>query len=410
MLTTSAVACAGLLPSMNEKPMTAWAMVYGTEKPQQKPTALLFGVVQPGYSYIQASPPKSTTVTGNGQFKFYRLRPGIRGSLGPNIDYYFLAEFANNAANPDAGVNAVARVMDGNVTLNYIPGVHVQVGQMLVPFGEEGATAAGVLPWINYSPATYNIDFNQVATTPAPNGIAGPPAPPPGTPPGTGTGLFDAGREMGVMAFNQFVHGPMAVDYAVGYFNGTGLSQTQSSMNHPDQAFVHGGFDFGPLGIAGSYETGRQTVNYATESFHQNRYAIDLRYGNYIKDPLWLWYEYQHANSGQPATEGNGTARGWFAAAGFHPVKRYMGVFRYSTFNTENLDSVTYSPGSANLSAGPAAAVSLDQESLVGVYLARKGVRYYVEFDHTTYNNSTLPADNAVSVMLSVPFGVRLLH
>jgi hypothetical protein len=290
--------------------------------------------------------------------------------------------------------------MDGNVTLNYIPGVHVQVGQMLVPFGEEGATAAGVLPWINYSPATYNIDFNQVATTPAPNGIAGP----------NGSGLFDAGREMGVMAFNQFVHGPMAVDYAVGYFNGTGLSQTQSSMGHPDQAFVHGGVDFGPLGIAGSYETGRQRFNYASESYHQNRYAIDVRYGNYIKDPLWLWYEYQHANSGQPAAQGNGTARGWFAAAGFHPVKKYMGVFRYSTFNTENLDSVTYSPGSVELAPAPAAAVSLDQESLVGVYLARKGVRYYVEFDHTTYNNSTLHADNAVSVMLSVPFGVRLLH
>ncbi|WP_297373619.1 porin, partial [Acidiferrobacter sp.] len=145
MLTTSAVACAGLLPSMNEKPMTAWAMVYGTEKPQQKPTALLFGVVQPGYSYIQSSSTTSPNVTGNGQFKFFRLRPGIRGSLGPNIDYYFLAEFANNAANPDtAGANASARVMDGNVTLNYIPGVHVQVGQMLVPFGEEGATAAGV--------------------------------------------------------------------------------------------------------------------------------------------------------------------------------------------------------------------------------------------------------------------------
>ena len=403
MLTTSAVAVAGLLPSMNEKPMTAWAMVYGTEKPQQRPTALLFGVVQPGYSYIQASPPGATNVTGMGKFGFYRLRPGIRGSLGPNIDYFFLAEFADNAANPDlGGINPSARVMDGNVTLNYIPGVHIQVGQMLVPFGEEGATAAGVLPWINYSPATYNIDFNQFATTPMSNGIAAP-----------NGGLFTAGREMGVMAFNQFVHGPMAVDYAVGYFNGTGLTQNPSNMNHPDQAFVHGGVEFGPLGIAGSYETGRQTmVGYPNESFHQNRYAIDVRYGNYIKDPLWLWYEYQHANSGQPAVQGNGTARGWFAAAGFHPVKKYMGVFRYSTFNTENLDPVAqgagFSPDKLVSAASPA--VSLDQESLVGVYLARKGVRYYVEFDHTTYNHSALPADNAVSVMLSVPFGVRLLH
>ncbi len=400
MLTTSAVALAGLLPSMNEKPMKSWMMVYGTEKPQQKPTMLLFGVVQPGYSYIQAGGPKATNVTGMGQFKFYRLRPGIRGSIGPNIDYYFLAEFGNNPANPNNGVVGHAHVLDGNVTLNYIPGVHVQVGQMMVPFAEEGMTAAGVLPWINYSPATYNIAFNDFTSAPAPNAIAAP-----------GSGLFNAGREMGVMAFNQFVHRSMAVDYAVGYFNGTGLSQTMSSMHHPDMGFVHGGVGFGPLAIAGSYEAGRNAVAPGV-SYQQTRYAIDVRYGNYIKDPLWLWYEYQHSDNGQAAAQGNGTARGWFAAAGFHPVKRYMGVFRYSTFNTENLDPVgqagVVSPDTLDSTASPA--VSLDQESLVGVYLARKGVRYYVEFDHTTYNHSALPADNAVSVMLSVPFGVRLLH
>lgn len=407
MLATSATAFAGLLPSMSEKPMPAWTMVYGTEKPQQKPTMLLFGVVQPGYSYIQSGPPATATVTGNGQFKFYRLRPGVRGSIGPNIDYYFLAEFGNNPANPNNGVVGHAHVLDGNVTLNYIPGVHVQVGQMLVPFGEEGLTAAGVLPWVNYSPATYNIDYNEFASAPAPNAIDAP-----------GAGLFNGGREMGVMAFNQFVHGPMAIDYAVGYFNGTGLSQTESSMNHPDQAFVHGGFDFGPLGIAGSYEAGRQVISgagaYLHESFHQNKYAIDVRFGNYIKDPLWLWYEYQHANNGQPSSEGNGTARGWFAAAGFHPVKKFMGVFRYSAYNTENLLSVTANTAGPVFTPGFNTAmtnVSLNQDSLIGVYLARKGVRYYVEFDHTTFNNnSAMPSDNAVSVMLSVPFGVRLLH
>ncbi|MHB1670770.1 MAG: hypothetical protein ACYCVM_01745, partial [Acidiferrobacter sp.] len=143
-------------------------------------------------------------------------------------------------------------------------------------------------------------------------------------------------------------------------------------------------------------------------------YAIDVRFGNYIKDPLWLWYEYQHANNGQPSSEGNGTARGWFAAAGFHPVKKFMGVFRYSAYNTENLLSVTANTaGPVFTPSFPTATtnVSLNQDSLIGVYLARKGVRYYVEFDHTTFNNnSAMPSDNAVSVMLSVPFGVRLLH
>ena len=416
MLATSATALAGFLPSMNEKPMAAWTMVYGTEKPQQKPTMLLFGVVQPGYSYIQASPPGATTVVGNRQFKFIRLRPGVRGSIGPNIDYYFLAEFGNNPANPNNSVFGRAHVLDGNVTLNYIPGVHVQVGQMLVPFGEEGLTAAGVLPWVNYSPGTYNIDFNEFASAPLPNAIAGP-----------GNGLFNGGREMGVMAFNQIVHGPLAVDYAVGYFNGTGISQTESSMGHPDQGFVHGGVDFGPFGLAGSYDTGRQVITggpgaYPGESFHQTKYAIDVRFGNYTKDPLWLWYEYQHANNGQPSGKGTGKARGWFAAAGFRPVNKFMGVFRYSTYNTENLASVMgnavgpapmFTPSYGTPVANPSfvtSNVSLDQDSLIGVYLARKGVRYYVEFDHTSYNHSTAPKDNAVSVMLSVPFGARLLH
>ncbi len=416
LLTTSAVAVAGLLPSMNEKPMPAWTMVYGTEKPQQKPTMLLFGVVQPGYSYIQSGPPGATSVTGNGQFKFYRLRPGIRGSIGPNIDYYFLAEFGNNAANPNAGVFGRAHVLDGNVTLNYIPGVHVQVGQMLVPFGEEGLTAAGVLPWINYSPVTYNIDYNEFASTPAPNAIAAP-----------GQGLFNAGREMGVMAFNQFVHGPMAVDYAVGYFNGTGISQIQSSMGHPDQGFVHAGVDFGPFGIAGSYEAGQNVIGGVLPtttgyqlSYQQQKYAIDVRYGNYTKDPLWLWYEYQHANNQQPGAAGNGTARGWFAAGGFRPAKRFMGVVRYSRYNTGNLASVMGGTNPANGSFAPVfdkpgapnglyeTNINLHQDSLIGVYLARKGVRYYVEFDHTASTDQ--PRENAVSVMLSVPFGARLLH
>ena len=44
MTQKAAAAILKMAPSMNEKPMTAWAMVYGTEKPQQKPTALLFGV------------------------------------------------------------------------------------------------------------------------------------------------------------------------------------------------------------------------------------------------------------------------------------------------------------------------------------------------------------------------------
>ncbi|MHB8253304.1 MAG: hypothetical protein ACYDEV_06285 [Acidiferrobacter sp.] len=400
-LAGSAAASAGILPSMSEKPMTSWPMVYGYEKPEQKPTMMLFGVVQPGYSYIQGNNGNSSTATatGNAQFKLFRLRSGVRGSIGPNIDYYFLAQFENNLAS-----KTQASVLDGSVTLNYIPGVHVEIGQMLLPFGEEGLTAAGVLPWINYSPATYNIDYNEFAQTPGYNGIAGP----------TGNGLFNAGRERGLMAFNQFTNGPLAVDYAVGLFNGTGVTGAESSMKHPDQALAHAGIDFGPFGLAASVLDGRQMISSTTASYQQQKYAVDVRYGNYTKDPLWLWYEYQHANDAQqPLANGNGTARGWFAAGGIRPVKHVMAVLRYSTYNSENVVGVTANPGpvlsSAFAAPGAGVTTSLNEDSLIGVYLARKGVRYYLEFDHTTFNNTNAPTDNAVSVMVSLPFGARLL-
>ena len=407
MLTTSAVAFAGLLPSMNEKPMPAWTMVYGTEKPQQKPSALLFGVIQPGYAYSQTSNANGT-VNGYSQFKFYRVRPGIRGSIGPNIDYFFLAEFANNAANPNspspnAGTGARARVLDANVTLNYVPGVHLEVGQMLIPFAEEGLAAAGILPWINYSPATLAINYNE---------FIGPPGP---------DSLFNGVREMGVMAFNQVMHGPLAVDYALGYYNGTGLSQTGNSNDHPDQFLAHGGVDFGPFGLAGSIEDGRQVITgggVPSGSYTQDKYSIDARWGNFAKDPLWVWYEYQHASDTQPGST-TGTARGWFAAAGYRPVKHFMAVFRYSTLAEENVLPVgTYGQSASPVGPvlapgydGPNVTTSLNEKSLVGIYLARNGVRYYLEYDRTHYNNEPkLANDNAVSVMVSLPFGVRLIH
>lgn len=415
LLGTSVAAAAGLLPSMTEKPMAPWTMLYGTEKPQQAPTMMLFGVIQPGYSYIQGDSANTSkaTVTGNAAFKFYRVRPGIRGSLGPDIDYYFLAEFADNPADPNSGIIGHAHVLDASVTLNYVPGVHFQLGQMLVPFAEEGITAAPVLPWINYSPATYNISYNEFAATPAPNGIAGP-----------GPGLFNAGGELGLMAFDAFGRGPASFNYALGLFNGTGVSELESSMKHPDQLLAHVGADYGPLGLAIGYENGRQVIGpdgaltpaaLPLASYQQQKFAIDLRYGNYITDPFWIWYEYQHArNTQQPGVGGAGTARGWFAAAGVRPIKHVMAVFRYSTYNSENVEPVA---GAAN---GPVFAphyvgaagvtTSLDQESLIGVYLANKGTRYYIEWDRTSYNNTGAPTDNAISVMVSLPFGARLLH
>lgn len=378
-------ASAGLLPSMDQQPMKAWAMTYGVAGPKAPP-AELFGLVQPGYAYIQND--VGTTKVGNGAFKFYRLRPGIRGSIGPDIDYYFLAEFANNAANP----TGTAHVLDGSVTLNDLPGVHVQIGEMLVPFGDEGITAAPVLPWINYSPGTLNIDYNEF--TQPPNG-----------------GVFNAGGELGVLAFNQVRSGNAAFDYAVGLFNGTGVSQTESSTKRPQDVLAHVGGGVGALTAAVGFERGTQAIGTApAPSYRQTKYAIDLHYGNYIRDPLWLWYEYEHARDEQAV--GNGLARGWFAAGGMRPARNVMAVLRYSRYNAENLLPVSCTT-SALLSCSfgaPAGNVSENVDSAIAILLGQKGVRYYLEYDRTTFNNSPAPADSAVSFMASLPFGARLLH
>ncbi|HUW98241.1 MAG TPA: hypothetical protein VMV40_05275 [Acidiferrobacter sp.] len=395
MLTVSAVAAAGILPSMSEKPMAAWSMVYGTEMAQAS-MIKLFGIAQPGYQYVQSD--KGNVTTSGAQFKLYRMRAGIRGAISPNIDYYFLAQFDDHSPGTSS-----ASLFNATVTLNYIPGAHVIVGQMMAPFADEGVTPAGVLPWVNYSPMTYNIGYNENTVASLPNGNGGA---------NVGAGLFNSARERGVMIFDQFRGGMASVDYALGYYNGTGVHENASSMGHPDEFLGHVGAGLGPFDMSVGYVGAHQTISGAV--YQQKKLSFDLHYGNYTKDPFWLWYEYQHANDTQPATaNGNGLARGWFAAGGIRPVKHFMAVLRYSTYNAENVLAVstngTNSSPTAPVFGATPATTSLNEESVIGIYLAPKGVRYLLELDRTTFNNTSQPAADAVSVMLSVPFGARLV-
>ena len=369
MAATTIGAQAGILPSPTEKPFRPWSMVYGTEAPNAKsPSVKLFGVIQPGYAYDKQS--------GLSQFQFYRVRPGLRGMLTPNVNYYFLAEFARNGATLDYLTNPNgtqtqdfhgARLLSASVTLNYFSGVHIQLGQMLVPFEQAGITAAGVVPWINYTDGTANIAYRE----------------------GLGDNTVNAGRQLGAMAFDQFTDGLSSFDYAVGLFNGTGLSQHDTNKNK--LAVGHLGAAYGPFSAAAGVLSGNENV--ANGNLRRTKYSVDLHYGNYIKDRAWLWGEYLHTNEEQPGTTANRKARSWFVAGGIRPTRHTEALLRYSRYTPDT-----------------AANEHVNMLSVVGTLFRAHGIRYMLEYDHRTFSGTSKPNDERVNVMVSIPFGFRLLH
>ncbi|GEM_PF-2489651 len=356
------------LPSMNEAPMKAWPMIYGTEPTTERsPSARIFGIIQPGYSYDQ--------VAGHSTVLFYRFRPGLRGKLTKNINYYFLPEFARNGATLDYLTNPSgpsskffhgARLLDGSVTLNQIPEVHVQIGQMLVPFAWEGVVGAGGLPWINYTDGTVNIFYKE----------------------GLSDSTINAGREMGVMAFNQFVAGKRSWDYEAGWFNGNGLSQT--AANRARDFIGHLGGSYGPFGLAGGVWTGTETV--AGTNLGRTKFALDARYGNYLKDSFWIWGEYQHADDEQAGAAPNLKAQSWFVSGGYRPVRWLEAVVRYSSYQPDT------SVGNY-----------VNMTSVVGTVFGSHHVRYLLEYDHRTFPGFGKRSDNRVNMEISVPFSISLM-
>lgn len=196
-----------------------WPMVQGTEPPGA-PAVRPFGVVQVVAEGIAAAPVRglspslrqfegqraafntiSSTSDASWAIAVRRARPGVRGAMpgtDGRVSYYLVAEF---------GTVPIARdgptLTDASITLSYLPGARVRVGQFRLPLMDEAVESNAVAAeWVNLSlPAAALAMENPVQG-------------------GRYVGGASGFRDVGVELFDTLHRGHVALAYALALTNG----------------------------------------------------------------------------------------------------------------------------------------------------------------------------------------------
>lgn len=124
-----------------------------------------------------------------------------------------------------------AKITDASVTLNYIPGARIRIGQFKYPGAEEGLQAIHVFDYINFTNVTDQLLLERFfvrdgapACTVALGGTAERCANRPNGP----VGAF---RDVGVQIFDAFEIGEWEHSYAVMLCNGNGIARGDNDNN-----------------------------------------------------------------------------------------------------------------------------------------------------------------------------------
>ncbi len=164
-----------LLCSLVSAPTFAanWLMLQGTEPEGTAPRAKVWGFIQTQYQKNTSdanatggyAPPKliGPNLQSQSQFNVNRARVGVRGTgfpLDEKVNYFFLAEFGNNAIT--APNNGSAYISDASITLNEIPGARVRMGLFKTPGAEEGLQAIHVFDYVNFTTVTNQLLLERI--------------------------------------------------------------------------------------------------------------------------------------------------------------------------------------------------------------------------------------------------------
>ncbi len=268
--TALAVCCAATLASAVGTAHAAnWIMLQGTEAPSATPTAVVWGFLQPLYSYTDGTPLSAGTpfagqkavfnqivpdLKSSSQFQVQRARVGVRGQnfpLNSNINYFFLAEFGNNGVNAD--VAGSARATDASVTFSYIPGVRVRTGLFKTPGSDEPLQAIHTFDYINFTNVSDQMllerFFNRTGTTTAPGEVCrtsdgGTAATCANNP----NGPVSAFRDIGVQLFDAFTFGNIELTYAAMLGNGNGINRGDNDASTEQYYYLAGEWVLGGAG------------------------------------------------------------------------------------------------------------------------------------------------------------------
>lgn len=161
-------ACAVALGAVTAPAMAAdWLMLQGTEEGAAAGRAYVWGFIQAQYQRNESDatsvgpdtgkyvPPKlvGPNLTSQQAFNVNRARIGVRGvgmPIAPDVNYFLLAEFGNNAIT--APGNAFAKITDASITLNQFKNVaRVRAGLFKTPMSEELYNGIAVFDYVNFT-------------------------------------------------------------------------------------------------------------------------------------------------------------------------------------------------------------------------------------------------------------------
>ena len=268
-----------------------WLMLQGTEPAGAAPRAKLWGFIQPEYQQTDGTPLAAgpwakqkaifnqigPDLKSDSTFQIRRARIGVRGTgfpLDSNVNYFFLAEAGNNGITRQGGGSM--KVTDASVTLNYIPGARIRIGQFKTPGSEEGLQAIHVFDYVNFTNASNQLllerFFNGNGSDPQnankPNGP------------------LSAFRDVGLQVFDAFKKGPWEHSYAVMIGNGNGITRSDNDDNKELYLYWSSEKVFGGKGgrrqgmkLFAWYQDGKRTLTAAgAGEYDRTRYGLGTTY------------------------------------------------------------------------------------------------------------------------------------
>ncbi len=131
-----------------------WFKLQGTESAGAK-NVHLWGFLQPAYYYSESNTQPYADFRKN-NFNIRRARIGIRGVIpgtDEKVNYFLLTEWGRNGITQDPNGNEsnFAALTDASVTLNYIPGARIRVGQFKTPVGIDGLKAIQIHEFVEFA-------------------------------------------------------------------------------------------------------------------------------------------------------------------------------------------------------------------------------------------------------------------
>ncbi|MDD5772433.1 MAG: porin [bacterium] len=238
-----------------------------------------------GYTHIRYRQDKSI----NDSFDIKLAGLVITGDI-EGFDYQFHAIFGGSSA----------KLLDQWVGYKFNSQFKLKVGQFLIPISQENLTPSVKLETINFSQVvealvsrSKDVIGNQCV------------------------------RDVGIQ-----VEGRGLFDYAIGVFNGSGIS-TPDTNNHKD---IAGRLVFHPLknlSIGGSYYTGKYTLSTDTTLSKNTRDRIGAEIC-YVKDTVSLKAEYLKGKDSVTKKDG------WYVQAGYFIIPgKFQNIIKFDTYDPD---------------------------------------------------------------------------